>query len=375
MTNSTAQNKLGELFVDIGVGGLGKTLKALNSVSASFLLTKNAAVQMIKPLADMGLKVAKDAVGLGKMAAALGTTEENAYKLRRYLREFSSEDLMGDVANVSQKFTDIINHQGAVDGLFARSMAKLGLNWQSYNGSFEDTLKFIMDVKKQLKTLNLPKNIELMHLRNLGLQKFQYLFEKPNFNIQEAAKILQEDIDKEKALDESMKNLKNSIDDLKTKVVSKLIDAGLIENIGKITNWIENQTTNIDKTVDNAKTGVDVAQKAWSLQIPNLPFTIIRYFKKISDEGKEFLQPNKTSYVPTVQQLNNPLDTNNLSPLNMPSAEETILTAANTINVTITNQNNITGDNPEEIASAIYNQNILDATQARIYEKANQAIG
>ena len=39
MTNSTAQNKLGELFVDIGVGGLGKTLKALNSVSASFLLT------------------------------------------------------------------------------------------------------------------------------------------------------------------------------------------------------------------------------------------------------------------------------------------------------------------------------------------------
>ncbi|MBO5927385.1 MAG: hypothetical protein J6Q32_00845 [Clostridia bacterium] len=225
MTNSTAQNKLGELFVDIGVGGLGKTLKALNSVSASFLLTKNAAVQMIKPLADMGLKVAKDAVGLGKMADALGTTEENAYKLRRYLREFSSEDLMGDVANVSQKFTDIINHQGAVDGLFARSMAKLGLNWQSYNGSFEDTLKFIMDVKKQLKTLNLPKNIELMHLRNLGLQKFQYLFEKPNFNIQEAAKILQEDIDKEKALDESMKNLKNSIDDLKTKVVSKLIDA------------------------------------------------------------------------------------------------------------------------------------------------------
>ncbi|MBQ2285319.1 MAG: hypothetical protein II244_06610, partial [Clostridia bacterium] len=69
-----AQNNLGQLFVDIGVGGLGQTLKALNSVSASFLLTKNAATQAIKPFIDMGKQAANSAVGIGKMAAALGTT-------------------------------------------------------------------------------------------------------------------------------------------------------------------------------------------------------------------------------------------------------------------------------------------------------------
>ncbi|MBQ5900603.1 MAG: hypothetical protein IIW86_01950 [Clostridia bacterium] len=367
MTNSAAQNKLGELFVDIGVGGLGTTLKALNSVSASFLLTKNAAVQLIKPIADMGLKAAKDAVGIGKMASALGTTEENAYRLRKYLRQFSSEDLIGDVANISAKFTDIVNHQGAVDGLFARSMARLGLNWQNYDGSFESTLQFIQDVKDGLKTLNLPKQDQLMHLRNLGLQKFQYLFEKPDFDIKEAAKILQEDIDKEQKLNEGIQNLKNSIDDLKMKVVSKMIDAGLIDNIGKIADWIGTQTENID---EHAKK-VEKVEKTVKFMNTYIPAFAIPNFILEKAKNKIFADNQKdiSFATPLTPTLNN-----NETPAVLPSAEETTLTAANNVNITITNQNNITGDNPEEIASAIYNQNILDATQARIYEATNQAI-
>lgn len=381
MTNSTAQNKLGELFVDIGVGGLGNTLKALNSVSASFLLTKNAAVQMIKPLADMGLKVAKDAVGIGKMAAALGTTEENAYKLRRYLREFSSEDLMGDVANVSQKFTDIFNHQGQIDGLFARSMATMGLNWQNYSGSFEDTLKFIMDVKKQLKTLNLPKNIELMHLRNLGLQKFQYLFEKPDFNIEDAAKILQEDIDKEQALNEAMQNLKNSIDDLKMKVVSKMIDAGLIENIGKIADWTARQVDNVENVSDAIVTvNPTIPTEKKIPQVANTQLNTFGVLGKAigkigfdnAEGGEQFF---KGLYLMMLGVKRNPQTGDFIYPENFPTDLKNKIEESKNISFNFINNNNITGDNPEEIASAIYNQNILDVTQARIYEKANQAIG
>ena len=40
---SGASHELGNLFVDIGSSGLGSLLKGLNSLSATFMLTKNAA--------------------------------------------------------------------------------------------------------------------------------------------------------------------------------------------------------------------------------------------------------------------------------------------------------------------------------------------
>ncbi len=79
--SGAAQNKLGELFVDIGVGGLGKTLKALNSVSASFLLTKNAATQAVKPIIDVGKRTMGMAVDVGKLGSTLGLAYKDAYKL------------------------------------------------------------------------------------------------------------------------------------------------------------------------------------------------------------------------------------------------------------------------------------------------------
>ena len=50
--NSGAKNEMGKLFVDIGIGGLGKALKSLNSVSASFLLGKNAAMQFAQTISQ-----------------------------------------------------------------------------------------------------------------------------------------------------------------------------------------------------------------------------------------------------------------------------------------------------------------------------------
>ena len=81
-----AQSKLGELFVDIGVGGIGKTLKALNTVSASFLLTKNAAVQITKPFINMGKQALDTAVDVGKLGSTLGIAYKEAYKLKYYFK-------------------------------------------------------------------------------------------------------------------------------------------------------------------------------------------------------------------------------------------------------------------------------------------------
>lgn len=381
----TAQNKLGELFVDIGVGGLGTTLKALNSVSASFLLTKNAATQLVKPIVDIGLKTASSAVGIGKMASALGTTEEKALKLQYYLKKFSSEDLVGDIANISNKFTDILNHQGAVDGLFARSMSKLHLNWQNYNGTFESTLDFIQDVKNSLNSLNLSKNEQLMHLRNLGLQRFQYLFEKPDFDIREAAKVLQDEIENEQKLDEAIKNLINSLDTLTKKVVNKMIEGGLIDNIGKIANWLSNFAGNLNNKGNPIN---DVVNNTPDAQLRNktrgaatlvgagIGTYIAPGIGTIIGGGigyglsNTWINKNPNAFgitpVPFKSKSTQKDDLSYLCPLPNGASQYTS-------NANITNNISINGDNAETIASAITNINVQDI-QANIYQTNNQVI-
>ena len=226
MSNGIGQatNKLGQLFVDIGVGGLGQTLKALNSVSATFLLTKNAASQAIKPFIDMGKEAANSAVGIGKMAAALGTTSINAQKLQYYLKTYKAEGLEGDVASLQQMFTRIQQGLGGIDGQKAISMNMLGLDWQKYGGSFEDTLKFIQDVKDALKTSGMTENEKVMHLQNLGLSNWKYLFEKEDFDIGQTLNISDEQIRKLQEASEKTNQLTNNLDQLKKNVEGRLYD-------------------------------------------------------------------------------------------------------------------------------------------------------
>lgn len=209
-----AQNQLGQLFVDIGVGGVGQTLKALNSVSASFLLTKNAATQAIRPFIDMGKQAANSAVGIGKMAAALGTTTINAQKLQYYLKTYKAEGLEGDVASLQQMFTRIQSGLGGIDGQRAVSLGMLGLDWQKYGGSFEDTLKFIQDVKDALQSSGMTENEKVMHLQNLGLSNWKYLFEKSDFDINKSLNISDETIAKLQEASEETNKITNELDKL-----------------------------------------------------------------------------------------------------------------------------------------------------------------
>lgn len=209
-----AQNKLGELFVDIGVGGVGKAIKSLNSISASFLLTKNAAMQAIKPFVNIGKEAMSSAVGIGKMAAALGTTVLNAQRLQYYLKTYDSQGLEGSVASLQNIFTRLKAGYGGLDGQMAMSMGVLGLDWQKYSGSFEDTLQFIQDVKDRFKQGGFSENEKLMHLQNLGLQDWKYLFEKEDFNINDSLRINEETIRSLQQSAEATNEMKNNVDQL-----------------------------------------------------------------------------------------------------------------------------------------------------------------
>lgn len=231
MGAGAAQNKLGELFVDIGVGGLGKTLKSLNSISASFLLTKNAAVQMVKPLVDMGVTAANSAVNIGKMASALGTTKLNAQKLQYYLKQYKSEGLIDDLAKIQNMYGQWEQRMGQIPMTFATAMAKLNLSWQNYNGSFESTLKLIQDVKNALKGSNFTPVEQLALLNQLGLGGWKYLFEKKDFNINDALSVTEADIEKQIQIEERLEKIKISFDELKQKMFVKLLDTGFLDKI------------------------------------------------------------------------------------------------------------------------------------------------
>ena len=218
-----AQNNLGRLFVDIGVGGVGKALKQLNSISASFLLTKNAAVQAIKPFINIGKEAMNSAVGIGKMAAALSTSSINALKLQQHLKKYGSEGLESDVASLQRTFTQLKAGYGTLNGQMAMSMGQLGLDWQKYNGTFEDTLQYIQDVKDALKTSGMSRNEQIMHLQNLGLGGWQYLFEKPDFNIKEALSISDKEIENLIKASEYTEEIKNRIDNLEKSVSSGVL--------------------------------------------------------------------------------------------------------------------------------------------------------
>ncbi len=123
--SGAAQNKLGELFVDIGVGGLGKTLKALNSVSASFLLTKNAAQQAIKPIIDLSKKGGAFITSLDKFSAISGLSVQNLQKLKQWAEVNNVEwnDFGNQILNVQKSLREIQMGQGA-----ANSFARLGID-------------------------------------------------------------------------------------------------------------------------------------------------------------------------------------------------------------------------------------------------------
>ena len=235
-----ATNQLGQLFVDIGVGGLGQTLKALNSVSATFLLTKNAATQAIKPFIDMGKEAANSAVGIGKMAAALGTTTLNAQKLQYYLKQYKSEGLESDVASIQQLFTKMQAGLGGMSGQMATSWNMIGLkkNWTDYDGSFESTLQFIQDVKNALKTSGLSEQEKVMHLQNLGLSNWKYLFEKEDFDINKSLSISDSTIKTLQEASESVNEIQNNLDQIKKNLTTGALKHGgsaLLENLAVAT--------------------------------------------------------------------------------------------------------------------------------------------
>ena len=155
MAETQAQSKLGELFVDIGVGGLGKTLKALNSVSASFLMTKNAAQQAIKPIVDMSKQGAALSVAYDKITAATGIGFEKLQEIRNWTK-LNNVEFNGFIGTLQSLQQEILNFQKGISTNGAWNI--LGIDRSELN--FEKPLEALELIQNRLKQLKEPARVD-----------------------------------------------------------------------------------------------------------------------------------------------------------------------------------------------------------------------
>ena len=300
-----AQNKLGQLFVDIGVGGLGQTLKALNSVSATFLLTKTAATQAIKPFVEMGKQATNNAVSIAKMGAALGTTLVDAQKLTWYLRQNNlSESLAGDLGSLSQMFTRIRKSRSGLNEQMSITMGELGLDWQNYDGSAESMFQFVKDVQQKIKERNIPANLAKMYLQDLGLgnSEWFYALQKGDFDLSKSKAIKDSDMQalieaKEKANETAM-----NLEMAKARAVSKGLDKGGATLQDKILNIASDIN---DALSDDEKEAKAARGRLWERAIKGAYYSSPVY----GALGLYGLATGTNTYLPDI------MPSNNLSPL------------------------------------------------------------
>lgn len=192
----TNSKGIGELFIEFGTKGLPSLLKGLNTVSASFLLTKNAAEQLTKPIKEVFKSAGNEAVGIGKMSALLGASVKDVQKITNYFKgkNVDPSSALSGIAKLQSAIYDIQNGRGGLDKNMQRGLDLLGINIWNYNQELESTLQLVEDI--QTATKNFHPVDRQAHLRDIGIPEFGYLFERGEFNKSDVLTLSDKDIEK-----------------------------------------------------------------------------------------------------------------------------------------------------------------------------------
>lgn len=219
---TSAQNKLGQLYVDLGLNGLGGMLNGLNKVSAQFLLTKNAAQQFIRPIVSTIDSAGKSAIEFKKLSIALGTTEENIMSMHYWLKQHGMSDfILSDMEKITKSYAAFYQGIQNLPDTFVQGLQKIGLNALNYTDSFESMLQLIEDVRQNIQ--NLPAAEQRNILSMLGLSEdFLYAFEKlKTSSFKDMPNILsKEDVDNAIKAEEAMLKLRIDVEQKLMKVIA-----------------------------------------------------------------------------------------------------------------------------------------------------------
>lgn len=371
-----AQNKLGELFVEFGTKGLPSLLKNLNSVSASFLLGKNAAAQFAQTLSQPFKEAGNTAVGIGQMANALGATSKEYQKLAHYITSKNvSKGILGDIEKFNDIFTKLHTGQGGLPEGIVREFANLGLSPEDYLGDYESTIKLLDDIKD--RTDGLTKQGRNLAFSNLGMSsEWGYLFDRGDFNLTDAFSLPDDVIETNTRTAESLAELGLAFDQLKSLLVADFAPA-LTETVNTLKSFV----LNFDKNKENIKKTTSViggaaAGAAVGSVVPVVGTATGAIVGGVVGAGKYAIEnAHKSSKsnqgeIPLWKQLTDfgqykdGAPTGGAAPvpdfMNTPAATTPLGMNNLSQNITITNQNNITGENAQEIATEIARINAQD---------------
>lgn len=254
MAEEQQQSKgIGELFVEFGAKGLPTLLKGLNTVSASFLLTKNAAEQFTKPIINAGKQAANSAVGVAKLSSSLGTTLLEAQKLQLYFQKHNlSESLLGDLGSTADMLTKVRMGIGGISGEFAYAMHRMGLSWIDYDGSIESMEKLMRDVDNATKTMD-PRERRIM-LQSIGWSpEMGYAFDR-GLNLSDARAISDEEVKKWIELSEAANETRQAVDQtikILGAKVTPIVTKAANGIITRADNFNNNEHPTIDKVIQN----------------------------------------------------------------------------------------------------------------------------
>lgn len=373
-----AQNKLGELFVELGSKGAPTLLKQLNSVSASFLLGKNAANQFVQTLTQPVKEAARGAVEIGKMSTSLGTTYKEFVRLQGYLKSHSlSEGLTQDIAKLQQIFLDWRGGIGEIPGSLETGLAQIGHNINEYSGTFESMLQLWQDI--QTGTQNFSKDKRNQTLRLLGISsEWGYGFDRADFNLKDYTTISDEEVESLIKTQEAMANLGKELYLLKMHLVEKLSPAVIAISDFISKRAAKGASGEYDEPVKETATKLMIQT---ALNNPIMKAKILGgAFKSLvidpiySSNGKTTggaapMTPDMFIDKPTSL---NPPAMNDIMPRAMGYEGVLPNLSGITQNIIITNEQRIQGTNAQEIADRIAEINIQDIEYSQ-YQLSNLA--
>lgn len=174
-----AQNKLGELFIDIGSSGLGTLVKGLNSLSASFLLAKKGGQELLKPLTNVDKQVMNSVIGYDKLSTVTGLSVGKLHELDVWARKNHIDFgmLSGSIQTLQRNILAIqANQGGKMNGL-----ALLGIDPRSLNA--DKPIEALNKIMARVKQLQDPATAAFA-LDLLGISRdLKYAFEQQNDEI------------------------------------------------------------------------------------------------------------------------------------------------------------------------------------------------
>lgn len=390
MTEQQQQSKgIGELFIEFGAKGLPSLIKGLNTVSASFLLTKNAAEQLTKPIKEVFKSAGNEAVGIGKMSALLGASVKDVQRLTSYFKSKNMDtSLISDITQMQATIYDLQHGRGGLSKEMQRGFSMLGLDIFNYNESIESTLQLFQDL--QTATQKLSAIDRQAYLRDFGISsEFGYLFERGEFNKSDIMTLSDDEVEKlikseeaAKELDETLDRIKNKgvtpVASFKTKVTKDAADIlnnkkapedapyATGEAASKLTNEIPFMGWLSPFTRLHAWGAANVAKQQKSIGATNnhivptefgatqLDFSSIKEIFKIPPPQGQ-LTGGAASIVPPIMQ-------NGHNPPNLSTSNNS---------VTYNNTINITGSNAQEIGQEVRKQLDLQALEYNQFQANN----